>query len=217
MSSEVKLIFLAIENCSSAPSSDLFLAERRRERWWFLSAIGTFTCCILLLCFESTRAYSLLAGLIFLLIMIGYTIDQTFSIVKTFKHPLAGFADAALQRLEFRNVHVSALARFSSEGLHTVKIALDSDVSRMQKRIGMLIGAVEKVGFIPAGLTLCYAALQTSPSIQFAANILTAFVFGLYIGAFWVHRFIDTLCFNVSCIEEAYDLSLSREQFQKTR
>ncbi|MCC5811793.1 MAG: winged helix-turn-helix transcriptional regulator [Ectothiorhodospiraceae bacterium] len=41
-------------------------------------------------------------------------------------------------------------------------MALENDTGRMQRRLSMLVGAVEKVGFIPAGIALYYAALQAS-------------------------------------------------------
>jgi len=95
--------------------------------------------------------------------------------------------------------------------LHVVKLAIERDTGRMQQRIEMLVGSLAKVGFIPAGVALYFAAVQSSSEAQIPSIILMAFVFGLYLGAFWVQRVIDILRFNGLCISEAYELSLSRE------
>lgn len=215
MPSEVAQILKTIEDHSTFQSVGSFLAETRLEKLLVYVAAVSLVLSIVLLFIGPLRSVGLVVGLVFLLTVVVLTLVQAFSVIVAVRHPLAGYAKAARARLEARSNYVSALAVFSSEGLLTAKKALESDTGRMQKRLGMLVGAVEKVGFIPAGATLYYAALQASSSTQLPANLLMAFVFGLYAGAFLGHRLIEALRFNSSCIEEAYELCQSRERFGK--
>jgi len=216
VSSELTEILKTIEKFSNNRKLGSSLAETKLEKALIFLAGAALVASITLLFIDRLRPAAFVAGLIFLLTLIAYTLTQAFMVAATVYAPLKGYAIKAEARLKERATFISELAAFSPENINQAKKALSSDTERMQKRLGMLVGAVEKAGFIPAGLALYYAALKVQSGVNgFAANLLMAFIFGLYVGAFLGHRFIESIRFNITCLEEAHEISLQREKFYR--
>lgn len=216
MSSDLAVILSTVEKFSTRRKFGSFLAETKIEKGLLLLAGATLLASVVLLFIERFRTAALVAGLIFLLTVIVLLLVQASMLVATFHTPLKGYAVKAEARLKERMSFISELAAFSPENLGLAKKTLSSDTDRMQRRLGILVGAVEKAGFIPAGLALYYAAVKAQSGVnELPANLLMAFVFGLYAGAFLGHRLIEALRFNIECLEEAHEMSLQREQFHR--
>ncbi len=215
MNPEVKSILEAIEKHSTSQKIGSIFAESRTEKRLIVLAIISFFL-TLLLSLISWEIWAIYAGIIFLLAMISLTIVQTITTVHTFKRPLSGYASGAEIRFSNRMQFIQELATYSPDGLRSTTLALKNDVSRMQKRLYSLVGATDKAGFIPAGITLYYAASKISSGNEdIAVNMLMAFVFGLYGGAFLVNRIIDSLSVNISCLEEAQSIAEIRNKIEK--
>ncbi|MBA3979885.1 MAG: hypothetical protein C0462_04700 [Alcanivorax sp.] len=212
VASEVVSILKAVEQFAVQRGFWSSFAETKLEKFLLLIATVSLALAIPLVFVEPLRNVALLAGLVFLLSVLALVLVQAFVIVATLHSPLKGYAEAAAGRLKQRADFVSSLGKFPSESLSLAKRILESDAQQIQQRIGLLIGAIEKIGFIPAGLALYYAALQAPPdTANMPSNILMAFVLGLYGGAFIGHRLVGALRFNVTCLEEAQAISVRRE------
>ncbi len=74
-----------------------------------------------------------------------------------------------------------------------------------------MLGAIDKAGIIPAGLALYFAAANLGQgTTSITAYILAAFVMGLYIGAFIINRVVESLKFQMECVEEACSIATQR-------
>ena len=214
MSSDVKNIFRTVEKHSARRSFRSYLGDTKLERSLVVVAALSLVFAVVGVFVNELQVLALVAGLTFLLSIILLVLAQGYSIVATFHTPLRGYAEEAERRMDERAAFVSELASFSSDGLSIAKGTMANDALRVQKRLSLLIGAVEKAGFIPAGLALYYAAVKAqSGSDELPANLLMAFVFGLYGGAFLGHRIVEALNYNISCVNDAYEIVLRREQF----
>lgn len=212
MSPEVGKILETIESFSTRRSFGSFLAESRREKALLSVAGASLMAAVILVFIENFQVYGLIAGTVFLLSLVALVLVQASSMVAAFHTPLKGYAKAARTRFKQRVEYVSSLSTFSVAALETTRSMLESDTARMQARLGLLVGAVEKAGFIPAALALYYAASKVySGAATFPSTLLMSFVFGLYAGAFLGHRLIDALRYNISCVDEAKDVALRRE------
>lgn len=210
---EVTSIFKTVEKYSSRYGFSADFGASKSERWLGRAALLFLSIAIPSIFVAQLQIVALGASFAFLLSSILLFLAQGQSIVSTFHAPLKGYADGAERRLRDRTRFVSELGSFSSVGLSMVKVAMENDTLRIQKRLGLLIGVVEKAGFIPAGLALYYAAVEaTSGSDALPANLLMAFVFGLYVGAYLGHRLVEALSYSMSCVDEAFEIALKREQ-----
>lgn len=214
MSPEVTEIFKAVEKYSSQRNAGSYFGESTVEKWLGRIALPLLFIAIIGIFVPKFQTLALGAGLAFLLTSILLVLAQGYSIVSMFHSPLRGYAAEAERRMLDRVSFVSELTSFSSDGLSIAKGAMASDVLRFQKRLALLIGAIEKAGFIPAGLALYYAAVKAqSGSDELPANLLMAFVFGLYGGAFLGHRLVEALNYSISCVDDAYEIVLRRKRF----
>jgi len=216
MNPEIVEILETIEAFSARRSFGSFLAETCREKILLSIAGVSLVAAVVLVFIESLRLFGFIAGALFLLSLVALVLVQASSMVAAFHTPLKGYAKAAEARFRQRIEYVSSLSTFSAEALEATRSTLESDTARMQARLGLLVGAVEKAGFIPAALALYYAASKVySGAASFPSTLLMSFVFGLYAGAFLGHRLIEALRYNISCVGEAKDVALRREVLQR--
>ncbi len=83
------------------------------------------------------------------------------------------------------------LGKYSSESLKYVKCRIDSQEKAIEKRIGVLVGAIEKIGIIPGVLTLYLAAIShNSQRLAFTAAVVVLFMYFL---SFIIHFSIPRL------------------------
>ncbi|MBY6031544.1 hypothetical protein KUV59_00005 [Marinobacter daepoensis] len=211
MDREVQSILETVEKFSSSQKLGPISADSKTEIVLFvvagLSLIATFV----FIFYEPLQIIAVIAGLVFLLSMVALAVAQAISAVSVIRAPLRGYASAAGARLQKRVAYIEQLALFSPESLQIACQALESDTSRMHKRLYSLMGAIDKAGFIPAGLALYFSSTKIlAGDADFSANILMAFIFGLYSGSFLGHRIIELLSMNVACMQEARAIALKR-------
>lgn len=212
MSPEVKDILQTIEKFSANRKFGSIFAETRLEKALLGVAGSALVVTLGLLFVQSLQTFAFIAGLVFLLALVALILVQATTLVAAFHKPLKGYAEAAERRLKERLAYIAQLSVFSSESLEATRKAIENDTGRMQARLGLLVGAVEKAGFIPAGIALYYAATKAQlDGTSFPASLLMAFVFGLYSGSYLGHRLLESLRFNINCLEEAQEASLRRE------
>lgn len=213
MNQEVERIFQTVEEFSSSKHFGPFVAESSHERGLLFIVLFSLAATTVLLFVEPLQLWAIVSGLIFLLSMITLALAQARSALLTFRTPLKGYASVAGSRLKRRIEYIEQLSTFSPESLQLASKALEADASRMKKRLYSLVGAIDKAGFIPAGLALYFASTKiVAGDSDLSVNVLTAFIFGLYGGALLGHRMAELLSVNVTCIQEAQTISARRRE-----
>lgn len=98
---------------------------------------------------------------------------------------------------------IDCLASFSEVSLNEVKRTIEKDFETIDRRIGFLIGVIDKTGIIPAAIALIFA-------IQQQGGILSGILYGtaiaMYATAILSKRAIEVMKFNVECIELVLNL-----------
>ncbi|MGY6276902.1 hypothetical protein [Methylomonas sp. MgM2] len=214
---EVQQIFFTIEKFSSSRRSPIF-GESRPERILLALVVMSFVATLSLLFYKPLQFWAIVSGLVFLLSIVSLAVVQGVSTLNTLRTPLRGYASRLESRLKHRIEYIENLAAFSPESLQVAWQALESDATRIQKRLYGLVGAVDKAGIIPAGLALYFAATKiVAGASDFSTNIFTAFIFGLYAGAFVGHRTVELLAVNINCLQEAYDIAKRRSELGRSK
>ncbi|MGL1958554.1 MAG: hypothetical protein OCD00_14705 [Colwellia sp.] len=101
---------------------------------------------------------------------------------------------------------------------------MEFEAERLEKRIGALVGSMDKLGLFPAIIALYIAYAKTFGTTSFAEipYMLLGFIAGLYLAAFSAVNVIGRLRAYSFIIEIAEDLSnqateLSKEQTESTK
>lgn len=211
MTSEVQEILLKVENFSSEKSLHGVFAESSTERSLLIVLLISFVTMSVLFIFKSLHFWALISGLIFIFALVGLVVVQALEVVVFNGSPLKGFAKQTSHRLDIRSAFIDDLASYKPEDLRQTVEALERDVSKIQRRLYIMVGAVEKVGFIPAAIALYFAGSKiVAGESDASANLLACFVLGFYGAAFLGHRLIELLSINIVCLREATIQSESR-------
>ncbi len=119
---------------------------------------------------------------------------------------------------------VQRLTSYDSWNLKQAKLRLEFEAERLEKRIGALVGSMDKLGLFPAIIALYIAYAKTFGTTSFAEipYMLLGFIAGLYLAAFSAVNVIGRLRAYSFIIEIAEDLSnqateLSKEQTESTK
>lgn len=148
------------------------------------------------------------AGVISLFMAFVWTMAQVLSFGIFYNQPLSGYAELASIRTHNRMDFVDYLASFSEKSLNEVKRTIQKDFDTIDKRIGFLIGVIDRTGLIPAAIALIFA-------IQQQGGILSGILYGtaiaMYATAILSKRAIEVMKSNVECIELALNLQKEEE------
>lgn len=148
------------------------------------------------------------AGVISLCMAFVWTMAQVLSFGIFYNQPLSGYAELASIRTHNRMDFVDYLASFSEKSLNEVKRTIQKDFDTIDKRIGFLIGVIDKTGLIPAAIALIFA-------IQQQGGILSGILYGtaiaMYATAILSKRAIEVMKSNVECIDLALNLQKEEE------
>ena len=143
-------------------------------------------------------------GVLSLITAFIYGISQITSFGLLYSNPLDGYAALASTRTKNRIVFVSELAKFSKESLIEVSLTLNKDLDLIDKRIGLLIGVIDKTGLIPAAIAVAFAIKQQGEGLS---SILYGIAIALYATAMLGKRAIEAIRSKV----EFVDLALKKQ------
>ena len=96
-----------------------------------------------------------------------------------------------------------ALKEYSKESLLLVKNRLQTQQLSVQRRIGAMVGAIDKIGVLPGMLTLYLAAI--SKGMQVVEFTIVGVVFIMYVFAYSVHFALPRLGFVIEMIKSEID------------
>lgn len=152
-------------------------------------------------------AWLVYAGIVILFMAFAWIVAQILSFGIFYNQPLSGYSKLASIRTHNRMDFVGYLASFSEESLNEVKRTIEKDFETLDKRIGFLIGVIDKTGLISAAIALIFA-------IQQQGGILSGVLYGtaiaMYATAILGKRAIEVMKSNAEYIELA--LNLQKEE-----
>lgn len=211
MNTEVREIFELIEKSAETKAKALdFFAETLIEKILAVVSLVSLLLGVVMIQFETTQNFAIISGVVFLFASVIYSLINGRKNTAGFVNPLSGFAEIWEERLKAREEYIELLSKFSTEKLKIAANTIESHIARIEKTLGIVMGAVNKAGVIPAGVALYYTGSKiVSDSDDYIARIVMMFVVGLYFGAILGYRITGVLERNLECLKAAIAL---REQ-----
>ena len=187
---------------------------------WSLVVIGICIIISLITYFVSPNSFVLgLTMITALLMVIIFSINNTFSQLKYLLSASKEHLHELSIRVEQETRLIQRLTAYDSWSLSQAKGRLNFEADRLEKRIGALVGAMEKLGLFPAIIALYIACAKTLGSTNFTdiPYLLLGFVAGIYLAAFSAVNIIGRLRAYSFIIEIAEDLSSQALEFANNK
>lgn len=121
------------------------------------------------------------------------------SILQFLKNPLVVFTNSLVEDATMELKLLEELKKFSGESLELLRRNLEAGHLAISHRIGILVGAMEKIGILPGLITL-YIAASSNGSQRFAVFVALA-MFAIYVFSFTIHQALPRLHFYKGLIE----------------
>lgn len=190
---ELPNIFTLLSKDSSRYSVGIgFLYENNVEKY-SLVIVGICTILfVVIYLIASDRGYSIFPVLIALIALIVYISSS--AITSIFRNPSQDFLSDLSERSKDQMILMQKLSVYSHEDLLLAYNRIEYEIEKLNSRLGFLVGALEKLGIIPAVIALYLSLSKALGSNQFSGLpiYVFAFVFGLYIGAVVISRVIGS-------------------------
>ena len=185
------------------------------EMWMFIISGLSFLIFIFLFFIQKNLSYwFFISGLVtILLYSFAYFIKNISSIFK----PTKSYFEDLNKRIFREDTVLKELLSFKLDELCSSKERLILEKEFLTKRFGFLLGAMDKLGLIPAivAVYLSYAKAFEDPNLGKIPDILLMFLAGVYIGAFIVRHLEERISLMVMLIERAENILSFRETLQK--
>jgi hypothetical protein len=176
-----------------------------------------FLASVLLLPFEPTMLVGAFGGLVACASLLLYSVASIVGGLRYFLTPTKSYVTDLLKRLESEEKVVAALANEAPEVLEKVQRRLEFERSRLASRMGFLLGVVDKLGIIPAFITLylAYAKVTSDPMLEHVPYPVLGFVCGVYVGAFFNKHLSDRFEVMNLVLGNAYEKAKQRRAIQE--
>ena len=154
-----------------------------------------------------------------LLMVIIFSVNNTIIQMKYVLSPAQEHLSDLSLRAEQESILVQRLTMYDSWNLKQAKQRLQFEADRLEKRIGALVGAMDKLGLFPAIIALYIAYSKTFGVDSFTEipYLLLGFIAGLYLAAFSAVNVIGRLRAYSFIIEIAEDLSNQASKFTSSQ
>ena len=182
-----------------------------------------FLCVLAALLFIPFENYKIIGGwlcLIAVVLFILYTLAAFLWNVRFIATPTKSYFADLTKRIESEEKLINELALENPHQLGELLTRLRFERERLASRIGFLVGAIDKLGIIPAvvALYLTYAKTLDDANLAKVPYPLLGFITGIYIGCFLVKHIIDRIEHICLAIENAKTRSeLIKEMVALTR
>ena len=164
---------------------EIFYANKFEK--YTLAATGfCITTFFILHVFDPLREWSPFALIAAFILIIAYACGQLIFNVSSLKSPSKNVLVNIAESLDRQVLLTQRLGTYSSWNLHLAKSRVEYDIDRISTRLGFLLGAMDKLGIIPAalGLYLVYAKTFSEAQLESIPYPVLGFLGGLYLGAF---------------------------------
>ncbi|MGN2614730.1 hypothetical protein [Aliivibrio fischeri] len=108
------------------------------------------------------------------------------------------------------------ISQYSNSSIDTAKIMIERRISFLKNRAGLLVGFIDKVGFVPTIMVAYFSYLKIKGSISFDDfhPIIWGLVSGVYLGAFVAKTLIEKFEDHIAILELAIKLKMERKGFK---
>lgn len=170
--------------------------------------IGTL-CLIVAIPLIYFEKYRLLGGwlcLVAAILFIAYSLASFLWNLRFILTPTKSYIKDLSKRIETEEALINKLAAEDHEELDSLLKRLEFERQRLTSRIGFIVGAVDKLGIIPAiiALYLTYAKTMNDANLSKVPYPVLGFISGIYVGCFLLKQVIDRFEHMCLVVESAH-------------
>lgn len=184
----------------------------------FLVLTGIFIFCFVIAFFVPyTKPYSIWLLVIGFISIMLYSLSSFVSQAKYLLTPTKSYISDLSQRMSNEKKVALDLSIYSSQSILMARERLEYEKSQLEKRIGFLIGVLEKLGIVPAVIALYigYAKAMKDPQLENVPEFALAAIAGLYLGAFLVKSMTSKLSLMCVILKDAHSLAEQKESIEQ--
>lgn len=161
---------------------------------------------------ELTRPFSDWLFLLAITLLLSYSVASFLGNLRQIASPTKSYMKDLSKRVESEEQIIAKLIDEDASDLESVRKRLEFERERLSARIGFLVGAIDKLGVIPAVIVLylTYAKTMNDPNLSQIPYPVLGFVSGIYVSCFFVKQIIDRFEHMILVIESAHERSLAR-------
>lgn len=191
---------------------EIFYANKF-EKYTLATTGLSITTFFIMYLFNSSREWSPFALIVAFILIIAYAFSQIIFNISNWKNPSKDVLVSIAESLDQQVLLTQRLGTYSSWNLQLAKNRVEYEIDRISTRLGFLVGAMDKLGLIPAalGLYLVYAKTFGGPQLDSIPYPILGFLSGLYLGAFSAVAIISRFKYLKMVLTHAIDLALQRE------
>lgn len=172
---------------------------------------------VVLMPFDRTSLIGMLCALLAVTCALLYLLASSIGSIRYMLTPTKSYFNDLVQRIEREETVVAALANQSPEAIESTKHRLEFEKDRLASRIGFLLGVVNKLGIIPAfiSLYLAYAKVTDDPLLEHVPYPVLGFICGIYVGAFFNKHLSDRFEVMILVLGLAHEKAKQRRTLQE--
>ena len=221
--SQVNIAFDRIHDLNStydANLSNTLTENKASSKILYWIALGPFiVSLIIILCLAIFGKIPSFAFSALILVSISYSgmlifqlallIESRNGIITFFKNPLTMILDRVKDETILDHNKLSSLADTENEVINQIRRHLISEKESFERRVGVLVGALEKVGLIPGLVTLYLAWAKVMGKSISVDPWLAVSVFTLYFIAFYCHHLFSRMERYIGTIDEIIEYRIN--------
>ncbi len=207
---EIYSVFISDDKSQSI--IDLF-CNNKAEKLTLVSLGITISSGLFLFIFDGTRnlvGYSVIISFIIILLysFINFFVQSKY-LINASKH----YVEDMITRVNKESTVLYRLSTYDSWTLKKAKERVEFEILRLEKRVGALVGALDKLGIIPAvvGLYIAISKINEKSGFTEVPDIILAFIAGTYLAALSSVQITGKLKMMAHVIGIASELAEQRE------
>ncbi|NOI74748.1 hypothetical protein F0224_03585 [Vibrio coralliilyticus] len=184
-----------------------FMLNNKLEFGAVSAAISFFMMSILLAIFFDSKIEALYLLLACFSMLALYSFSSAITTLKSILYYRNETLTRLVEQYKVDCSHVSELSGYEISSLKATQELIQSRISFINKRIGFIVGAIEKLGIVPAlfMMYVTYREISSEPSNDNFHIMFASLIVGVYIGAILARVTVDYLEDNLNIIQLTID------------
>ncbi|PAJ73340.1 hypothetical protein CJF42_16240 [Pseudoalteromonas sp. NBT06-2] len=148
-----------------------------------------------------------------------YIYEQLLDVWRTVKNPTKDILEPIVQALEPQVELTNKLTSFKSIQLQQAIDRLNYDSQRIKSRLGLMVGAIERLGIVPFLIALFFTAHKFFTTEQMSSNytIGLSLISGIYIGVLMCTSALQRFEYFKLVLSDAKNIVVKKEELYQSK
>lgn len=178
----IKEIIHILNNENEQTNFMEYLCDSKAEKYsLYAILISCVASLVTLVYFKQLNAY---INLFIFLSLTFYSFSSFYTNAKFILHPMRSYLESMDIALTKEQKIIESFSKYESETLNKAKDRLTFESTKIEKKVGFIIGSIDKLGLIPVLLGIYATSIQIykSSAPDLVIYLIFGFIIGIYIG-----------------------------------